>query len=332
MITDLFQGFSNLLSVTADDQTLVQHLQDLAVLRRPMIPDFFKSPYEVPFRLSKHGLMLTFQETNYFRNAPAQLRGRGKLLLRSVVATSGVQQNTLAYTGELPFSLSWGDPFPVVRTKMATASSQAGILHGGPRDCWWQGDRYFSATYTSLPSINHEQEGLSEIVCGLFLPPSQPTHKLQPSDYPSQELMRGCFGGSGRSPAFQACFSKFNPDAWDWSDHIDLSQEFGLELYFDKKRLASDGDPVFVGVNLKRDRLGPSTAWLGSLPLGLQWDNAIDEAIKLIGRQPDEQELDFDVWGWAKWFLDDHLLWINFDTIRNRLESIALMDLAYEKT
>jgi hypothetical protein len=326
MSPNLFDSFSLLLGAASDDARLIQELQQLDILRRPMIPDFFKSPYEVPLRLSKHGLMLSFQDANYFHNTPAHQSGLGGLLLRSVVAIADIEPSGLTYSGQLPFGLVWGDAHPVVRAKMTAAAAVAGDLHGGWRDCWWKNDRYFSVTYTAGAHSIDGQEGMSEIVCGLFTPASQPNHGLQACDYPAPGVIIKCFGQPGRSPSFQLCFEKFRPTSWKWDTHIDLSQRF------DESKLGLDGDPVFVGVNLKRDRLGPSTAWLGQLPFDFHWDNSIDDVVKLIGRQPDEQELDFEVWGWAKWFLADHLLWINFDTVRNRLESIALMDLTYEKS
>jgi hypothetical protein len=332
MSTSLFEIFSEFLGAQASDARLNAVLKSLGIVRRPMVPDFFKSPYEVVFPLSKYGLQLSFQDENYFHRAPARRRGQGELILRSVVAVAD-SDSMAGYSGDLPFTLTWGDTPASTRTKMLAAGERAGHLHGGQRDSWWLSDRYMSVTYQHKAWSNQQiNEGLGELVRGLFLPPSQASHGLQPADYPSSANIVSCFGKSGKSTQIQSTFHAFDPLDWSDDTHLDFSDSFGLEVYFDASRVTADGSPAFVGVNLKRDRLGSSTAWLGELPLNLSWDDSIDEVIKRIGRQPEQQELDFETWGWAKWFECDHLLWVNFDTLRNRLESIALMDLSYENT
>ena len=329
MTINLLDHFTALIGVQADDPRLLAELDALGVLRRPTLPTFFNSPYEVPFRISKHGLLLHFQDAHYINNATPRSWGKGNLQLRSVIACAGIPNEVKRFEGALPFEISWEDNREQVRAKLAAHSEW--VLHEGWRDCWWRADRYISVFYQPAQIGADDAPGVFEIVQGQFYPPSKPLHRLRPEHYPAPAALIAQFGHSGHSDAFRQLLVAFKPDNWDWeSTHIDLSRQYGMELYFDCQQKEMDGTPAFVGINLKRDRVGPSTAWLGALPFDLQWDNSIADVLRGIGRQPDEWDLDHEVWGWAKWRFEDHLLWIDFDTMRNRLESISLIDLNYQ--
>ena len=81
-----FSQLSSLLGVHADDERLIDLLDSNGIQRRPETPEFFKSPYEVSFFISKLGLMLYFQDDAYVRNLSPRRWGKSHLVLRSVVA------------------------------------------------------------------------------------------------------------------------------------------------------------------------------------------------------------------------------------------------------
>ena len=326
----LFTEFSALLNCRSEDAALGQLLDSVGVQRRPMKPTFFKSPFAVPFHVSKLGLLLYFEDSNWVEGRRPRTWGDGELLLRSVAVTSGVPKQAERFPGRLPAEISWEDNRERVRAKMAAQGEIGGVLHEGWRDCWWQGEQFLSVFYQPGEIGAADTHGVYEITQGLFDPPSQPAHGLLPEQYPKPQEIIDLFGQSGKSLGFRHVFSAFDPETWDWDSHMDMSLAYGFELYFDPSRPATDGTPAFVGINLKRDRLGPSTAWLGKLPLDLKWNDSINEVLRRMGRRPEKWDLSSAVWGWAKWFQSDHLLWVNFDTMCNYLESIAIMDLEYE--
>ena len=326
-----FERFTSLLGVMSDDPVLVKALDDFGVLRRPTVPSFFKSPYEVPFRLSKLGLLLGFQDTNYVNNMPLRSHGRGSLQLRSVAATAGIPSQVRRYSGSLFDDIIWEDNRQKARTKMFNSANDPGVLHVGWRDSWWKADRYRVIAYQPGRIGADDENGIFEIAEGLFLPPSQSLQNFSSIDYPSVPALIDCFGHSAGGASLIELFRAFSAQSWEWDSHMNFSRQYGFELYFDKQS-ATNREKRFVGIDMKRDRLGPSTAWLGALPFDLNWENSIHDVIARIGRPADVQDLGLDVWGWAKWFMDDHLFWVNFDTMRNRLESIAIMELEYERT
>jgi hypothetical protein len=327
----LFNRFCELLGSKAEESRLISLLDDLGIMRRPLKPTMFKSPYEVSFRLSKHGISLSFQEENYFRNASPRSWGQGDLILSSVIASSGLSGQMMTYADPLPFDLLWSDTRSQVREKINAHEKLKNAMHAGWRDSWWSPERFFTVTYQPGTVDSDEQPGIYEIVQGLFLPTTNPALLKTKEICPTPEQLIACFGQSLKSEYFKKIFKDFDFDDIDADTHIDLSRTFGLEIYLDSGRQASDGEFALVGFNLKRDRLGPSQGWQGILPFDLQWDHSIHDVAQKIGRTSDQWDTRFDSWGWAKWFFSDHVFWINFDTVRNRIESIALMDLEYEK-
>ena len=125
-------------------------------------------------------------------------------------------------------------------------------------------------------------------------------------------------------------FADFGVREWELDEHIDLRRDYGIEVYLYAEQPSASEGPRVAGINLLRDRLGPSTGWLGLLPPGMHFDISIDDLTAVIGRPPDQANFDLLVWGWAKWFFGDYVVWVNFDSMRNRLESVALMTRDYE--
>ena len=92
-----FSQLSSLLGVSAEDERLIDLLDSNGVQRRPEVPEHFKSPYEVSFSISKLGLMLYFQDDAYVRNLNPRRWGKSHLVLRSVVACSGIENKVKRY-------------------------------------------------------------------------------------------------------------------------------------------------------------------------------------------------------------------------------------------
>ena len=321
-----FSQLSSLLGVHADDERLIDLLDSNGIQRRPETPEFFKSPYEVSFFISKLGLMLYFQDDAYVRNLSPRRWGKSHLVLRSVVACSGIENKVKRYEGALPYGLDWEDTRTQARDKLRTG--EAGVLHAGWRDCWWQADRYTIVNYQPGEFGQPETPGIFEVIQGLFLP-SCPK-PLNEDSYPDATALLGLLGKPIHSANFLNAFTDFGVSEWELDEHIDLRREYGVEIYLYAEQPLNSEGPRVAGINLLRDRLGPSNGWLGKLPLGMDFDMSIDDLIAAIGRRPDQANFDLLVWGWAKWFFGDYVLWVNFDSMRNRLESVALMARDYE--
>ena len=101
----LFTDFVALLNRRSEDAELVQLLDSIGVQRRPMKPTFFKSPFAVPFRVSKLGLLLYFEDSNWVEGRRPRTWGDGELLLRSVAVTSGVPNQAERFPAS--FSMRW---------------------------------------------------------------------------------------------------------------------------------------------------------------------------------------------------------------------------------
>lgn len=315
-------AFLPLLGAESTDDRLVALLEQLGVRRRPEKPHPFKSPYEVLFRLSRQGLCLAFQDRAYIENRSPRQWGKSELRLCGVTATSAIEGQFLPYPGEMPHGISLSDTREQVRARM---SPHADGLHAYRRDCWWLGERYLSVTYQPGDITLPEQAGVFDLTVGLFYPPSD--QLAPPARYPDYNELIALFGASLHSMEFRQAFGSFDLENWsqEYADgHLDRRRAFGFELHFDGDRLAPDGTPSFVGATLTRDRLGPSRQWQGSLPFGLDFDDSPDVLERKVGAGPSVRDDSMVVWGSAKWILAHVDLRVNYDTVRNCVESVAL--------
>ncbi|MFM9924883.1 hypothetical protein VLK31_17960 [Variovorax sp. H27-G14] len=319
-------SFLSLLGADAADARLVALLEEHGVRRRPEKPAPFKSPYEVLFRLSKHGICLSFQDLAYVENRPPRQWGNSTLQLRAVTVTAGVQARYLPYTGEMPYGIAWADTRQQVRERMAQHHDK---LHAYLRDCWWFGERYMSLTYQPGELTQPERPGVFDLTFGLFEPPSA---LVQQASYPGFQTLVALFGKSMGAPEFQQAFASFDVENWraeSEDGHLDRRRAFGFELYFDPARPAEDGTPSFAGANLTRERLGPSREWKGTLPFGLHFDDTPPVLRHKVPAPPLAWDDGMVVWNFAKWALPQMDVRVNCDTVRNRIECIALLAPGY---
>jgi hypothetical protein len=319
-------AFVSLLGADAADERLVALLGELGVRRRPEKPVPFNSPYELLFRLSKHGICLSFQDLAYVENRPPRQWGNGTLQLRAVTVTAGVEGQYLPYTGEMPYGIAWSDTRQQVRERMA---QHHGKLHAYLRDCWWFGERHMSLTYQPGELTQPERPGVFDLSFGLFYPP---TELVQPASYPDSQALVALFGKSMNSPEFQQAFASFDTENWraeSEDGHLDRRRAFGFELYFDPARPAADGTPAFAGANLTRARLGPSREWKGTLPFGLHFDDTPAVLRQKIPAPPLLWDDGMAVWNFAKWAFPQMDVRVNCDTVRNCVECIALLAPGY---
>lgn len=212
-----FSLLSNLLGARADDERLIALLDSNGIQRRPEAPEFFKSPYEVSFFISKLGLMLYFQDDAYVRKQSPLQWGKSHLVLRSVIACSGIEGQVRPYAGSLPFGMEWSDTRADVRRRL---EGGAGELHPGWRDCWWQGERYTVVNYLPGDFGEPEVPGVFEVIQGLFLPPLP--KPLPKAVYPSAQTLMSLLGQALDSPAFVYAFQAFDVVSWDVDEYIDL--------------------------------------------------------------------------------------------------------------
>jgi hypothetical protein len=311
-----------LLGANATDEGLVALLERLGVRRRPQQPSPFKSPYEVLFRLSSHGLCLSFQDRAYLENRSPRSWGKSDLQLCGVTVTSGVEGQFRPYAGDIPHGISFADTRDQVRARMAR---YADTLHAYRRDCWWLGERYISVTYQPGDITVPEQSGIFDLTIGLFYPPSAELVPL--ARYPDCDELIALFGASMHSVEFKRAFASFDLETWPQESedgHLDRRRAFGFELHFDRDRPAADGTPSFVGITMTRDRLGPSREWKGTLPFGLDFNDSPEVLTTKIAAVASERDDSMVVWGSAKWMLPRMQMRVNYDTVRNCLESVAL--------
>ncbi|HSX62441.1 MAG TPA: hypothetical protein VLF18_19830 [Tahibacter sp.] len=325
------QNVARLFGRLSTDPAVEAMFVALGVKRRPKLADPPRSPYDAILKISTRGMLLCFTERNYWENMPTRLHGRGdELVFRNVALTSGIPGDMLGYDGPMPFGLAWSDTRDEVRSKMA-ALGHADRLHAYKRDAWWLPDHHVRVTYQPGDMNVREEPGIFDISLGIL--PTDGSAPPEKTHYPSPADIVSLFGHPITSPAFRDAFRDFDPDdlaeAVD-GEAIDRKREFGFELYFDPKQRAADGTPGFAGIDMTRDRLGDSREWRGSLPFGLHFDDTPAVLPQKVGRSPNQWE-ESHIWGVARWYLPEHLLWVNFDTLDNRLESIALLAPGYRR-
>ncbi|MFJ4112029.1 MULTISPECIES: hypothetical protein [Pseudomonas] len=161
------------------------------------------------------------------------------------------------------------------------------------------------------------------------MPPS--TEPYPPYEYPSVDQIYELFGQSPATSDFQYIFRDFDPATLMNESELEIVERknhYGFSLYFDKSKRASDGRPTFAGINMCRDRLGTSTAWRGPLPFGLNFDDNPCILEERLGQKADHWS-DNIVFGDARWFFRNFLIWINFDNMDNCIESIRILRAGY---
>ncbi|KRB03393.1 hypothetical protein [Lysobacter sp. Root690] len=313
----------------ATDDGVEAMLRELGVKRRPMLGDPPRSPYEAVLQIKSLGMLLSFTERNYWENLPENLHGKSdELVFTNISVTSGIPGRIKPYDGEMPFGLDWNDTRAQARDRLV-AQGHGDVLHAYKRDAWWLADYRLRVTYQPGDLGQAEQAGLYDISLGIAMPASDAPFVA--ADYPSPEQIRDLFGRSAHSEEFRRAFRDFDPDglvAAVEHEAVNRKCEFGFELYFDPRHRADDGTPAFVGLDMVRDRLGDSRPWLGGLPSGLGFDDSPAVLQEKIGRKADQWQ-ESHTWGVARWYSPDQLLWINFDTLDNRLESVSLLAPGY---
>lgn len=323
------QRYAEHLGSLATDDGVEAMLRQLEVRRRPTLDDPPRSPYEAVLQIKSRGLLLSFTERNYWENLPENLHGKSdELVFTNIAATSGIPGSVKCYEGEMPFGLDWGDTRAQARAKLAALGHDA-VLHAYKRDAWWLADYRLRVTYQPGDLGQAEQTGLYDISLGITMPPSDAPFVAVA--YPEPEQIRDLFGRSAGSAEFRRAFRDFDPDglvAAVEHEAVNRKREFGFELYFDLRRRADDGTPAFVGLDMVRDRLGDSRPWAGRLPFGLEFDDSPAALQDKIGRRADQWQ-ENHTWGVARWYSPEQLLWINFDTLDNRLESVSLLAPGY---
>lgn len=324
------QDYTKLFGRPATDPDVEAMFRDLGVRRRPALSSPPKSPYEAVLRISGQGILLAFTDRYYRENKPRRLHGTsGDLIFDNIAVTAGIPDVMRRYAGQMPFGLSWDDTRDQARSKMS-AHGHGDLLHAYKRDAWWLPDYRVRVTYQPGDMKAPEQPGIFDISMGIGLPPSPPVMGKQ-RYYPSPDELRALFGQSATSEMFRNAFRSFDPDDLIDSvprEAIDRKRKYGFELYFAPDRRAPDGSHAFVGIDMTRDRLGDSAPWRGQLPYGLSFEDSPAILESRLGR-PATQWEDLHTWGYGRWFLKEELVWVQFDNLNNRLESVSLLAPGY---
>ena len=324
------KNYFSLLGFESGDSKVENMFKELNVKRRPQLTTPPRSPYEAVLQIKSLGILLAFTDKYYQENSARHLHGKsGVLIFDNIAITSGIPDVMRCYEGEMPFGLEWTDTRETVRAKM-TALGHAEKLHAYTRDAWWLDEYNVRITYspeTKKDNINNST--IHEISIGLRRPATITTRPA--SDYPSINQLRNLFGKSAGSIEFREAFHHFDPDKLmaDISlEAINRKREYGFEIYFDPKRPAADGSPSFVGIDMVRDRLGDSHPWLGELPYSLDFDDSPALLEGKVGLKANQWE-EMNVWGIARWFLKNELVWVQFDNLNNRIESVSILASGY---
>jgi len=315
---------------STSDPAVEAMLKSLGITRRPQLLRPAHPPYEVTLRASSLGMLFSFSERNYWEGLPVTSHGRSNtLIFTNVAITSGIPSIMRPYTdNDLPFDLHWSDDRTIAREKLAKAG-WGKQLHAYKRDAWWLPNYHIRLTYQPGDINAPEMPGIFDISLGISMPPSN--EPFPPYEYPSIDQIYKLLGQSPATPDFQDLFRDFDPARLAneaESEIVERKSHYGFSLYFDKTKRASDGRPSFAGINMCRDRLGTSMAWRGPLPFDLRFDDTPSILEERLGKKADYWS-DNMVFGDARWFFQELLIWVNFDNMDNCIESIRILRAGY---
>ena len=324
------QDIVKLFGKSSSDPAIEEMFQSLEVKRRPELARPVKSPYEAILKIKARGMLLSFSERNYWEGFQVRSYGRSNtLILTNVAITAGIPGVMRRFPdSELPFDLRWNDDRLSARGKLAAAGWDH-HLHAYKRDAWWLPDYHIRLTYQPGDINQQEEHGIFDISLGIPMPASKTP--VPPRRYPTPDQVYALFGSSPAAAAFQAAFQDFEPTNLVLEaeqEIVERKHEYGFALYFDKARPAADGRPSFSGINMCRDRLGRSTAWRGTLPFDINFDESPSKLEERIGKNANYWH-DSKTSGVCQWLLPKLSVLINFDNLDNCIESIRILRTGY---
>lgn len=324
------QDITKLFGKPSTDPAIEVMFQSLNIKRRPKLSLPAKSPYEAVLRVNAQGMLFSFSERNYWEGLQITSHGKsGALIFTNIAVTAGIPNVMRRYLGsDLPFDLQWEDDRAKARKKLEVVG-WGEQLHAYKRDAWWLPDYHIRLTYQPGNIYLPEELGIFDISLGIPMPAS--AEPFPPHHYPTPEQIFSLFGESPASAAFQHLFRDFDPITLitdSESEIVERKHEYGFSLYFDNRCRASDGHPSFAGINMCRDRMGSSRPWRGPLPFGLNFDDTPSVLEARLGKTADHWD-DRNTFGVARWFFPKLLVWINFDSMDNFIESIRILRAGY---
>lgn len=198
-------------------------LSQLGTLDRPQLPPRGEHRYHDWILVRRKGVELGFTDSEYHSGSDQRRWGYGELILTQVYFYSGFG-DVQAYTGELPYGLTFSDSRPEARRKLARYES---TRHSYRTDTWDVDGYRLTIQY------KEEGTGIDRIACRVLPAPLRPVVPLEP---PELKAIHQLFGARLEDRSFS--------DLWRGmlrGEHleeaaedreIDLTGTLGVELYF----------------------------------------------------------------------------------------------------
>jgi len=324
----------SLLGETATSEAMVQCFASLNTLKRPGIePDDERedAPHFDWVLVRRKGIELGFVDRAYF-DAQAEYHwgdSENLILHQLTFFNAGVRDGVEVWQDTLPFGLEFVDTRLTVCGKLATYEAKH---RSGIRECWDVGQHRL--VVSSLPG----DKGIATPHLKMPIKPWDESGREQP--HLDIERWLALFGETADSELFSAGLAPLDvlERIEDGEDEREVSflRECGIELYFERRsRLRLHAKPqtpgrelVFAAIKFFRARDREARQWTGELPLGLDFDQSIEQIIAALRVSPVRRE-DGETTGFALWHFPDFSLHVLYSAIDNNLLRITMMAPGY---
>lgn len=251
----------SLFGASAADARVESLFSSLNTLTRPALPEDDRFIYHDWILVRRKGVELGFVDSEYQSAADRILWGRGELRLSQAYFYSGFN-DIQPFTGELPYGLTFADNRDLACFKLVEFES---TRHGYRNDTWDVDGYRLSVTYANNGA------SIDRIACRVL---AVPIPRKVEVDYPTLKAVAAAFGTPAESPEFfalwQGALTEDDYQVAQESGEIDFTLTYGATLGFASSR----NGPVFRSITLHRNRDMESVGWVGTLPLGLDFEDS----------------------------------------------------------
>ncbi|SUB81860.1 Uncharacterised protein [Pragia fontium] len=303
------------------DEDAVQHLfRQLNTLNRPSLDpiDDIEVRYFDWVLVKRKGVELGFTDFYYHYTADFDLWGLGDLLLTQVYFYSAKgTEDTLPFTGELPYNLTFDDTQGVARDKLESFEYNR---HSFLSDTWDVEGYRLNVQYTPEGTIGC-------VICLLIPPPlKQDVHLSNPALSTIIEKL-------GQSP-FDVQFIQLWQDDNEFTleqeneikiyRRLNLKQTLGVSLLFTGLQHAA----LFKSIIFYSDREEGAIQWNGELPFGITFSDDMLALLKKINGvlidSIDLKDISRRVWN-----LPEYTLFILYSNVENRIMQLEIIAKGY---
>ncbi len=324
----------SLLGEAARSDAMEQSFALLNTLKRPSI-ESDEAGDDVPrydwVLVRRKGIELGFVDRAYFEAEAEYNWGDNENLMLNQLTffNASARDDVQGWQDTLPYGLEFADTRLTVTSKLAAYEAKH---RSGTRECWDVGQHRLVVSF--FPG----DKGIETVHLKMLIKPWDERGREQPQL--GIEQWQSLFGESADSEIFSAAIAPLGVleriEEDEDEREVSFLRECGIELYFEKRTLLKlDGKPktpgrelVFAAIKFFRARDREARQWTGELPLGLDFDQSVDQIIAALRVSPARRE-ESEMTGFALWHFPDFSLHVLYSAIDNNLLRISMMAPGY---